>query len=482
MNDTSKNTAPCLYFPMEIVERELNGNILLILEAIKNGWQCVLGTKTSIYKNIEHFPAGTFFLKSVTAPDVNNMRMLKDHGHHVTCLDVEGLVYTSLEEFVSVRFCQDSLEEVEQLFFWGDIQRKAVEKAYPDQAGKMHTTGSPIADLWQRKELHAFYQEDVEKLQKRFGPYILIPSSFGGANHQMGREASREIMLRDKMIREEEQEEFFNFWTGYEDHIIGIFEKFLEFLPNLAKSFPDHEIIVRPHPSEAHEPWVKAAQDLPNVTVIFEGVVAPWLLGADAILHWGCTTALEGYLMGKPVVSYNPVTPEDEEKYDHKVPHYISIITRTEEDTVEALRHVIDRPDDILNDYPHVAKGLGTLREWICDVSDAPSTVAIMDYIQRLENAPCTLRDIPVKSKPLKEHIWTLLEVMTRYPKGLQDKLPERIKVGIKSRTYGRHKMRDINEENLRDAVAKLAEIKGLSDIQIQTLGKNIFQIGQNIS
>lgn len=473
LTDAKRKT---LIIPMEIIERELYGNLLLALEAVKRGWQVILGTKRSIFDAAHDLPDGVAFLKSIMACEIHNMRDLKAAGHKLACLDVEGLVYTSLEEFVTTRFATETVEEIELGLFWGDCQRGALQKAFPAHAQKFKTTGTPIVDLW-RPAIHPFFQDRVRELKDRYGPYILIPSSFSSVNHYMGEKGNTEIIKRDGIVKEEEREEFFKFWSDYEKHVSGVFHKFLTLLPGLSRAFPDHKIIVRPHPSESHQKWKDAAKDLSNVTVIFEGVVSPWILGADAILHWGCTTGVEGYLMGRPVVAYNPVTPEDEKRFDHTVPHSISIMARTPAETIEALRHVVARPHDVLDDYPAVCNGEKYLREWIKYSDARPAAVEVLDQLETISIPANALKPIPKTIVPLREYIWRMIEFFTQ-PKFIRTSLPKRIQHGLESRAYGRHKTRGVDFDHVRSAVEKLGALRGIENVSVRSLGKNIVWLG----
>ena len=67
----------------------------------------------------------------------------------------------------------------------------------------------------------------------------------------------------------------------------------------LSQQHRDHQIIIRPHPSESHDPWRQLAAELPNVSVVYEGNVAEWLLAAELLIHNNCTTGVEAYLLGR---------------------------------------------------------------------------------------------------------------------------------------------------------------------------------------
>ena len=47
-----------LYIPMEIIDRELDGNCILACEAVELGWDVVLGPRASILGRIETLPRG----------------------------------------------------------------------------------------------------------------------------------------------------------------------------------------------------------------------------------------------------------------------------------------------------------------------------------------------------------------------------------------------------------------------------------------
>ncbi len=477
--ENSRESEPrkTLIIPMEIVERELNGYLLLVLEAVSRGWQCFIGTKKEIFTHMESLPKGIVFLKSLTTADIKITNALKEAGHIPVSQDVEGLIYTSMDEFATVRFHEDSVKNAAQIFFWGDVQREAVARFFPHHESRMIATGSPVADTW-HQNMTPFYQERIDDIQKRFGKYILIPSSFGTANHFMGKRGNAKLMKREKFVNEAKEEEFYEFWEAYEGHLEKMFEAFLDILPELSRAFPEHEIIVRPHPSESHETWKEAAKNSDNVTVIFEGVVAPWLLGADAILHWGCTTGLEGYLMGKPVVAYNPATPEEDEKFEHKLPHSISIVKRTKAETLEALKEVVAAPDTVLQNYPEVVKGHQELGRWVMRMNDGKDSAArLMDEIEKLDIAPAAYKAFARKKDPLKERILQSVAAAFDLVRPTLKILPARIRHSIESRAYGRHKTRNIDPQVFENSARKLAAIKGKADVSTVKIHDNLFWV-----
>ena len=75
-------------------------------------------------------------------------------------------------------------------------------------------------------------------------------------------------------------------------HQLRGFPLFIELLHKLSIRRRDLNIVIRPHPSDSLEYYQCAFRGVPNVHVIREGTVAPWILASRVMLHDGCTTAL----------------------------------------------------------------------------------------------------------------------------------------------------------------------------------------------
>ncbi len=107
-------------------------------------------------------------------------------------------------------------------------------------------------------------------------------------------------------------------------HKVELYECFVELVPKLAHAFPDKTIIIRPHPSESFDAWRAVAEGHDNVMVIHKGHVHPWLLASQVMIHSSCTTGMEGYLLGRPVLGYQPITSEESvEDLPNKLSHNV---------------------------------------------------------------------------------------------------------------------------------------------------------------
>lgn len=460
-----------LHIPMEIVDRELYPKLLLAREALARGWQCTIGTKRAMQDAAPHLPPGLLYLKSVIPSELQFMRAYKKSGHRLVCLDEEGLVQSSLDTLVGARYCADTVAETELFMCWGEIQRQALQKAYPADAAKFRETGSPTADLWHEAQARPVYDRQVADLRARFGDYILFPSSFGVPNHFMGPEEALGIMRRDNMFPTQADYDHFK---SYHDYTEKVFRAFLTLIPRIARAFPDRTLIVRPHPSENHDTWRRACRDLPNIRVLFEGPVSPWLLGAAAILHWGSTTGIEGHLLNRPVIAHTPL-PEEEKQFDI-LPHTVSIMTKTPEEVEETLRHVLTAPPGWRERYPALAAGHETLKRWIVNMDGPPAVRNVMDMLDAMDLAPQPGAAAALPSaRPVtgKEMVWRCLDAAAAALPGIENILPARIGLGLKSRAFGRHKTKNIEKDEIDKALSELTDGAAAAD----RLADNLFRL-----
>lgn len=91
-----------------------------------------------------------------------------------------------------------------------------------------------------------------------------------------------------------------------------VFPELIQFIHWFSAKHKNVNFVVRPHPSDSVEDFKYIFRGVPNIHVVLEGSVAPWILASSVMLHDGCTTAIESYLMGKQVVNFTPLKSEHE--------------------------------------------------------------------------------------------------------------------------------------------------------------------------
>ena len=72
--------------------------------------------------------------------------------------------------------------------------------------------------------------------------------------------------------------------------------------------------------------------------MVHEGNVVPWLLTADALIHNGCTTAVEAAVTGTPAIAFRPVKADP---YDLDLPNGLSHEATNVGELCETLQQVL---------------------------------------------------------------------------------------------------------------------------------------------
>ncbi len=183
-----------------------------------------------------------------------------------------------------------------------------------------------------RPEMRLLYQDRANSLRAEVGSFALVNSNFGWLNHALtprvlGPSGDRVLLRLAKRSRHSES--FLKFR-------LAVFRAFIEVLPRLSVAFPDRTIVVRPHPSEDPSCWAEAARGLENIQIRYDDQLVPWLLGADAIVHNGCTTAVEAALLGRRPIIYRPV---DGGQFESAQPLSVSFEARTPEELINAVAY-----------------------------------------------------------------------------------------------------------------------------------------------
>lgn len=290
-----------LYLPIETWVREFHAKTLLAVHAVNQGWSVVIGPKTSMDRRLHRLPQGTVFQFGLHKNFATNIRQLKALGHRVVAVDEEGLVTLSPTHYLRYKVSEDAIAACDACFCWGPNQYSMLYEAVSGTNCSLEKTGNPRLDLL-RPEFRVAAEKEAAELRARHGKFVLLNGNFGSFNHFMGFDYLWKSLGQKGWLNEPADVDFHRRRIGLQGRI---FNALREVVPKLASA--GHSIIIRPHPSENLEPWLKIAQDsAERVKVIREGNIVPWLLAANALLHNGCTTSVEAFVLGRPVVSFRP--------------------------------------------------------------------------------------------------------------------------------------------------------------------------------
>ena len=100
---------------------------------------------------------------------------------------------------------------------------------------------------------------------------------------------------------------------------------------------PNLDIVIRPHPSENIEIY-KVFFKNSKVYISDSGPIDSWIRMCKVLIHNGCTTAIQGYISEKKIISYEPLSCEN--LAGPKLTNQLSNIVSTKESLLEEIENI----------------------------------------------------------------------------------------------------------------------------------------------
>ncbi|MBM7573687.1 surface carbohydrate biosynthesis protein [Aquibacillus albus] len=383
-----KNDKGWLYLPVEVKVRDLDSKLLLSYYAAKEGYNVFIGDHIMVELASVEYPEGIFFSKG--GPHGFRKRIItnaKNHGHTVVELDEEGLIINDKKKYLRDRMRRDMLQFVTQEYCWGSYQKEIIVGANPDYEEKCHIVGNPRLDLLKPK-FSSIYKEDAEQISNKYGEFILINTRFSQYNSAKGKKDNIHFK-----------------------HIKELYYNFLEMIKATCEKFPYTNIIIRPHPGENFESYRKALSGFNNIHVIHEGNIIKWLMSAKVIIHNGCTSGIEAFLLGKPLISYVPFNSNEV-----NIPNQLGMKATNIEEVYAFLKGIINKNIDYNPKYlDRNEKSLFYYCDWL---NEKFSYESILHLSNKIHLPSPSTRKLPVnknafiiKDKKKRKRRFSLTEI-----------------------------------------------------------------------
>jgi surface carbohydrate biosynthesis protein len=282
-----------VFIPIETASRETPYKVFLSALLSKRGFNCYIGTKTSINNLIEYSEDFIYLDKGFhNGVSQQNFHKIKKNNGIIYSLDEEGAVDYADDRIIKHRYCKELFDFADHVFFWGGRQKDVVERniKHPE---KVSISGHPRFQLLS-DNFRKMYNFEVEKITKKYGRYVLFNTNMSFGNNING----DEFILKNYSDRFDNLNKIIDFDKEKCELII-------KYIREIALSSYDN-VILRPHPEEDLNFYISRFKDLPNVVVIYEGSVVPWILGSEYVVHPDCTTAIEAVFLGKKAFSLLP--------------------------------------------------------------------------------------------------------------------------------------------------------------------------------
>jgi surface carbohydrate biosynthesis protein len=458
-----------LLMPVENQVRELDSKLLFACIAARRGFTSVIGPRREMHIQMTAFPRSIYLAKSIPVHRNIIFKIMRKLGHEIVAWDEEALVHPQAETYYRRRVCPLGIRYVSHLFAWGEDNAQLWSQ-YPElPAGvPIHLTGNPRGDLL-RSEMRGFYEKDAGELRRAYGDFILINTNFNHVNA-----FSPDLNLFRPAKKPGEEPKFGRaakgmsrkYAEGLRDHKQAIFESFQQLIPALEKAFPDSTIIVRPHPTENQEIYRNIASQCQRVRVTNEGNVVPWILASQAVIHNGCTTGVEAYVMGVAAISYRPIVNDYYDLGFFRLPNLLSYRCFALEELRATLEDILagrlgppdgDERDALVNQYLAALEGplacermVDVLEGVIEDGAELPKP----SFRHRLEGrSMSSVRTLIKRSK-------------------------ERIPGSHNRPEFQRHRYPGILFEELGDRIRRLQKLLGYEEeLRVQKLYSHFFRI-----
>jgi surface carbohydrate biosynthesis protein len=458
-----------LLIPVENQVREFDAKLLLACIATNRGFSSVIGSRREMEFRIASFPRSLYLSKSMTIRSALLFKVAHKVGHNIVAWDEEALVHLPPETYFSDRLSADALQYVSHLFAWGQ-DNVDLWKQYPGlpNGTSIHITGNPRADML-RPEMRPFFAEDVGKIQKNCGNFILLNTNFNHVN------AFSPDMNLFKPVKKPGETPSFGrgargmsreYAEGLRDHKQAVFESFQQLIPALEGAFPDYIIIVRPHPTENQEIYLNIAARCKRVQVTNEGNVVPWILASKAVIHNCCTTGLEAYVMGVPAISYRATINDFYDMGFYRLPNLLSHQCFDFEELHSTLKDIL---------AGKLGPADGTERQELINhhmvALDGPlACERIVDACEQILNDGAGLGEPALRYRLNRWYISKGLGLINRYKSYLPGE--------FNKPAFQRHRYPGIPIEELRARLLRFQTILGYSsELRVEEISDQIFQI-----
>lgn len=309
-------------------QRELTAKLLLAHKAAHRYGASVLG-RTSVISQLE----GQIFQRSVgpfrlgekmksgvilgfaLPPEASIPRRLpkfKKAGFRIASLDEEATAFSDPVSYAKRRIDEKSSELADVVYSWGSWHNEAIKYSRTNPE-KIAVVGHPRLEIYQEKFDDCFANQ-IEFIKKRYGRFVLINTNIMEFDW-LSSSFDEQIRKIDKKRREVDR------------HVPGGFSDFeslklkaevrreefknqIKIANTLIKKAEDSRlealtVVMRPKPSVSpHKLELYARENgfLGHVDGRFS--VAPWLKSCAAVLHHGCTTAIEATLVGRNAILF----------------------------------------------------------------------------------------------------------------------------------------------------------------------------------
>ena len=300
-------TRSLLILPIEERNRELDSRVLIALNAIAAGFDVIIGQQWEIFARLADLPASIVLFKGNNAAQAEHMVTAKRAGHFVCSIEEEVLAVKDDREVLRC-YHATARSALDLIFVQGSRQADLLRDYWPEAKGRIATVGNPRADLLRADGVETQGGDDLGEaaraLKRRHGSFVLFNTNIASINPRIDDVYGYfELCVRVGVMDPNDPDDMRLLHRQFlwEREIFAAITTLAMRLA--ADGVP---VVMRPHPSENAEVWQRHLAGIPGLEVIREGSQVDWLKASSLLVHSGCTTGLEAFLLGHPVLALTP--------------------------------------------------------------------------------------------------------------------------------------------------------------------------------
>jgi len=327
-----------IYLMIEILKRELDSRLYFALKAAFKDFSVVIGNKSDIWAKRNELQKGLVIFKSLGKTNLRLIKDLKESGHKIAAWDEEAFVMPQkFNFFVKRRIYEENLKYVDYFFTWGSREQNYLKSNYKKYNKIFHKTGNTRIDVLKKKNLPLLFNEKNE-IKNKHGKFVLFLTNFGFANNSMHDKKKNFLyyLKHHGLIKEKTPEyKYAKGEVSFEKKNLNQLPKFIK---SFSRSFPNKNLIIKPHPSENSKIYFTMCKDYKNVKVVNDKIRSnlSWILASEILISVNCTSSVEAYFMKK--LSINFIQFNDK-NHDFFLPKKLSINIYKTSDLVKFIKN-----------------------------------------------------------------------------------------------------------------------------------------------
>ena len=364
---------PLVYIPVEIKARELKAKLLLAVEIVRQGFSVVLTQSWTLLQcDFTELPRGIILFKTLNQIDAGYAVKARVSGHLTAVFDEEAFGRASNESVCRLNTDSTAVSAMNLIMCQGRAHATLLKTLFPYREDAVCITGSPRSELLRKIEIQR-NRAPAGDIKEETSGFILICLMFGNINptrRSFSTTARTTLELGGVSLASEIGTMLIDTFGKGVELELNLIQPMIELISSLSHRFPDHRVVVRPHPSEDKAPWDSLFRETPNVLVNNEGPLSDWLRDAALVIYLpGCGSGVEARLAGVPALCF---VGDQDEKYPHVG---LSSEINAKACTIE---HVVQWVEDVLaNRYEAMADDDLPLADHLFE-TDAQSAVSLM--------------------------------------------------------------------------------------------------------